>query len=72
MNAGNTVMTLMRRLAIESDGEDVVEYALLTTFIGFSGAVAWNAIQTGLGNAYTSWVSAIWNLWEPADPTVTP
>jgi Flp pilus assembly pilin Flp len=62
------VMGLVRRLAVESDGEDVIEYALLTTFIGFAGAAAWNAMQTGLGNAYTSWVSAAWNLWEPADP----
>jgi len=61
-------MGLIRRLAVESTGEDVIEYALLTTFIGFAGAAAWNAMQTGLGTAYTSWVTAAWNLWEPADP----
>jgi Flp pilus assembly pilin Flp len=68
MYAGSTVIALIRRLARESDGSDLVEYALLTTFIGFAGAAAWNAIQTGLGVAYSSWVTAAWNLWEPADP----
>jgi Flp pilus assembly pilin Flp len=59
---------LLRRFAVESDGDDLVEYALLTTFIGFAGAAAWNAIQTGLGAAYVGWVGAVWNLWEPNDP----
>ncbi len=68
MQAGSRVIALIRRLARESDGSDLVEYALLTTFIGFAGAAAWNAIQTGLGVAYSSWVTAAWNLWEPADP----
>jgi Flp pilus assembly pilin Flp len=59
---------LVRRLALETNGQDLIEYALLTTFIGFAGAAAWAAMQTGLGNVYTSYVGAIWNLWEPADP----
>jgi Flp pilus assembly pilin Flp len=57
-----------RRLFFETDGQDMVEYALLTTFIGFAGAAAWSAMQTGLGTAYQSFSSAVWNLWEPADP----
>ena len=59
---------LVRRLAVETDGQDLIEYALLTTFIGFAGAAAWIAMQTGLGNAYSSFIAAAWNLWEPADP----
>ena len=61
-------VTLLRRLAIETDGQDLIEYALLTTFIGFAGAAAWNLMQTGLGLAYSSYVSAVWNMWEPPDP----
>jgi Flp pilus assembly pilin Flp len=72
MHTGNTVMALIRRLAIESEGEDVIEYALLTTFIGFTGAVGWSAMQAGLGAAYNSWVNAVWNLWEPANPVGAP
>jgi Flp pilus assembly pilin Flp len=58
----------LRRLYLETDGQDMVEYALLTTFIGFAGAAGWNAIQTALGNAYTGANLAVWNIWEPADP----
>ncbi len=58
----------VRRLALETDGQDLLEYALLTTFIGFAGAAAWSAIVTGLGNAYTGYVNSVWNLWQPADP----
>jgi Flp pilus assembly pilin Flp len=58
----------VRRLLFETDGQDMIEYALLTTFIGFAGAAAWNAMQTGLGNAYTGFNNAVWNLWSPPDP----
>lgn len=59
------------RLILESDGQDVVEYALLTAFIGFSGAAAWNAMLTSLGNAYNHYNDAVLDLWEPADPLVS-
>jgi len=55
------------RLFFETDGQDMVEYALLTTFIGFAGAAAWTAMRTSLGNAYGAFSGAVWNLWEPAD-----
>ena len=47
-----------RRLLLETDGQDLIEYALLTTFIGFAGAAAWTAMQTGLGNAYSGFNDA--------------
>jgi hypothetical protein len=56
------------RLVVETQGQDLVEYALLTAFIGFVGAVAWTAMQTGLGNAYRGFNTGVWDLWEPADP----
>jgi Flp pilus assembly pilin Flp len=61
-------VTLLRRLALETDGQDLVEYALLTTFIGFAGAAAWAFMQTGLGTVYNSYVAAVWNMWNPPDP----
>jgi hypothetical protein len=62
-------LRLLRRLAIEADGQDLIEYALLTTFIGMTGAVAWTAIQTGLGLAYAGFIDGVWELWEPDDPS---
>jgi Flp pilus assembly pilin Flp len=62
-------MAIFLRLVRETDGQDLIEYAMLTAFIGFAGAAAWNVMQTNLGNAYTSWIAAVWNLWEPPDPS---
>jgi Flp pilus assembly pilin Flp len=59
---------LLRRLAVEADGQDLIEYALVTGCIGFAGAAAWSAMQTSLGLAYGGFNTAVWNLWEPADP----
>jgi Flp pilus assembly pilin Flp len=65
--ARRTVL-LLRRLAIETDGQDLIEYALLTAFIGVAGAAGWSAMQAAIGVAYGSYLTAVWNLWEPADP----
>ena len=46
----------------------MIEYALLTTFIGFAGAAAWSAKLTSLGTLYSGVADAPWALWEPADP----
>jgi len=62
------VPSQFKRLLFEVEGQDMVEYALLTTFIGFVGFAAWSAMQAGLGNAYQSFNRAVWDLWEPADP----
>jgi Flp pilus assembly pilin Flp len=59
---------VLHRLAAETDGQDMIEYALITAFIGFSGAAAWNAMQTSLGNAYDGFTDGVWSLWEPDDP----
>jgi Flp pilus assembly pilin Flp len=61
-------LLLLRRLAIETDGQDLIEYALLTAFIGMTGAAGWSLMQTSIGIAYSNYVAAVWNLWEPADP----
>ena len=61
-------MSALRRLLFESDGQDLIEYALLTSLVGFAGAAAWVAMQTSLGNAYSNFNDAVWDSWEPADP----
>ena len=61
------LVELLRRIAVETDGQDLIEYALVTTFIGRAGAAVWNEIQTGLGDAYGGFNDAIWGLWVPAD-----
>jgi Flp pilus assembly pilin Flp len=58
----------LTRLILDTNGQDLVEYALLTTFIGFAGAAGWTAMQTALNSVYGSYISAAWQLWEPSDP----
>jgi Flp pilus assembly pilin Flp len=59
---------LLRRFVVETDGQDLIEYALATTFIGFAGAAAWTAMQGSLHDGYENFIDAAWDNWEPDDP----
>ena len=61
-------MSTVKRLFLETDGQDLVEYALLTAFIGLVGGAAWSAMLTSVGNMFTAVSGVVWNRWEPADP----
>jgi Flp pilus assembly pilin Flp len=60
---------LALRLVCEDSGEDLIEYALLVTFIGLSSAVAWAAMESAIANAYTGLNSGVYDIWEPPPPT---
>jgi Flp pilus assembly pilin Flp len=45
----------LRRLLRETDGQDLVEYALLAGFVALTGIVTLDLIRTAMGTAYTSW-----------------
>lgn len=57
-----------RSLFVGDTGQDLVEYALLTMFIGLAGIAAWNAIEDTLGAAYAGYDTKSQGLWEPCDP----
>jgi len=59
------LVTLLR----DETGQDLVEYALLTTAIGFAGIVAWGLVQTAINGTYTSWVSSTDTLADPPAPS---
>ena len=46
---------LIARLLHEECGQDVIEYALLTAFVGLVGVVAWQSLRGTLGNVYSGW-----------------
>lgn len=61
------------RFVLDDSGQDIIEYALLTAFIGLVGAVAWVNIQAGIGSAYTGWGSGVGQLSGcTPDPIGTP
>jgi Flp pilus assembly pilin Flp len=59
---------LLHKLIFSEEGQDVIEYALLTGAIGLSGAAAWPLIQTTLRNSYRTLDTQTQNLWVPPDP----
>lgn len=50
-----SVSRLIVRLVREETGQDVIEYALLSAFIGTVGILAWQGIGAGIGTAYNGW-----------------
>jgi len=59
---------MLKRLFVEEDGQDLIEYALLTAFIGFVGAAAFNLLGLALNDVYGSWETGTNDLWEVPDP----
>ena len=59
---------LWRRLLTDDQGQDVIEYALLTAGIGVMGVATWPVIVTGIGNAYQLLDQQTQDLWEVPDP----
>ena len=49
----------LRRFLAEEHGQDVIEYALLSAFIGICAIAAWTSIPGKLANAYQTWDSSI-------------
>jgi len=66
---------LLRRLLIEDDGQDIVEYAFLGAFIGIAGWLTLQAIEDGVLETYQIWLdptSGTPSVWEPPEPIVVP
>ena len=59
---------LLRKLIFSDEGQDIMEYALLTAAVGFAGAATWPLITQALAAAYLSLDSQTQNLWEPPNP----
>jgi Flp pilus assembly pilin Flp len=56
------------RLVREESAEDLVEYGLLTAFIGLAGVAVVGLILTTLGTGYTNWDTNTQGIWEMPDP----
>jgi Flp pilus assembly pilin Flp len=59
---------LLARLLVEESGQDLIEYALLATFVGLAGAVGLGLIRPAINGTYVSWNTSMNSLWEPPDP----
>jgi Flp pilus assembly pilin Flp len=52
----------IKRLLFEDDGADIIEYALLSAFIGTVGILVWQSIGVGIFNAYAGWDTGVQDL----------
>jgi Flp pilus assembly pilin Flp len=46
----------------------LIEYALLTAFIGVISIAAWSVIEGSLGTAYSSYDAGTQSIWASPDP----
>ncbi len=60
--------SLIARLLAQDDGQDLIEYALLTGAIGFASVAVYDLFGGALRSAYTAWDAGINGLWEPPNP----
>jgi len=61
----------VRRFISDDDGQDVIEYALITALIGVVGILTLRGIQAAVGTTYSSWTDPATgtpSLWEPPEP----
>lgn len=63
---------ILTRLLSEDKGADLVEYALLCSFVTVGGVATYTAMQTSMQGVYNGWNTASQNAWEPCAPGQTP
>ena len=62
-------MTLWWRCLLrDEDGQDVIEYALLTASIGLAGIATWPLITTAIGVTYRRLDTKTQDIWQVRDP----
>jgi len=52
------VAGLVQRWWSDESGQDLIEYALLTAFVGLAGLVGINLLGGALNSSYTTWDAA--------------
>lgn len=56
------------RLVLDDDGQDLVEYALLTGIFAAATMALFPPIVTEMAAAYARWQSGAEAVWEPSPP----
>ena len=59
---------LLAALIQDESGQDLIEYALLTTLIGLAGIIGIGLVRTAINSTYSGWNTGMNNLWETPDP----
>ena len=51
-------LSTLRRLWADDNGQDLIEYALLSAFIGLAGVAVFSGMGATMRTAYMSWVAS--------------
>jgi Flp pilus assembly pilin Flp len=58
----------IRQLLRDEQGQDIVEYTLLTAFFGLCAVLAWTNLREALGLTYQGTTTGVQRLWDPPPP----
>jgi Flp pilus assembly pilin Flp len=58
MDSTTPMTTTLRRLLTDDAGQDLIEYALLASFLGFTATITIGLLGDALSAAYISWDTA--------------
>jgi Flp pilus assembly pilin Flp len=56
------------RLLADEEGQDLIEYALLTTVIGLAAIGVFDILRTSIRDVYGTWNVSANSNWVPQDP----
>ena len=59
---------LGQKLSKSEDGQDLIEYSLLTGIIAIVGILVFPTIQSKMADAYQDWNDNAQAIWEPPPP----
>jgi Flp pilus assembly pilin Flp len=59
---------LVRALVADDRGQDLVEYALLGTFVGLIGVAAFTSLESAIQNTYAAWNTNNNSNWQMPAP----
>ena len=66
--AARFIKAVTNRVLTDDRGQDLIEYGLLTAFIGIASLLALSTLSTNMGTVYSSWDTAAQNAWQPCPP----
>ena len=61
-------LSTLRDLVEAEDGQDLIEYALLSAFIGLAGVAVFSGMTGTMQTAYNSWVESTHDVADMPDP----
>jgi Flp pilus assembly pilin Flp len=67
-HSGVLLSACVVHLLTDDDGQDLVEYALLSGIVGVGSMLLLPIIATAMHDAYVSWHTAAHTAWEPCPP----